>query len=550
MARDSGGTYSLYTPGNPVVSGTIISSSWANNTLNDLATAMTDSLARSGQGGMLAPLKLFAGTIGAPGLSWTAETTSGLYRAGAGDFRWAIGGVDIWTITGTGVSMGFADGSVGSPSIYFAQDTNTGIYRTGADALAFTVGGVQVGRFETTFTRIIQPILGNDGAVGAPFYSFINDPDTGMFGNGTNQIRFSGGGVLGFIVDGGHAYLQDGLVGTPGLAFASDTDSGLFRAGANDIRLVSGGAATIVSIATGVNTLAVDGATGSPAYTFFADTDTGMWRVGANRLALSVGGAALFDLSATFLDINTVPLRLQNGTVGAPALTFSGDPDVGIYYIAADQFGFATNGVLRLDIRNSGLVMNTGTVLFVQDGLVGTPGFAFAADADTGIYRVGANVLGIASNGTFVASFNTGEIRLDSPLLRANGIHNGTAPTGSANQYIASGTYSPTISNTSGVAASTTRVCQWMRVGNVVTVSGSVEIDPSAATVTFELSLPVASNFAATNQLGGILVFNYGPPQDFGMIRASPANDTAACAAFVAGTANTDVPFTFTYVVI
>ncbi len=40
------GTFSLYTPGNPVVTGTTIASSWANNTLSDIATGLT-SLGRS-----------------------------------------------------------------------------------------------------------------------------------------------------------------------------------------------------------------------------------------------------------------------------------------------------------------------------------------------------------------------------------------------------------------------------------------------------------------------------------------------------------------------
>jgi hypothetical protein len=51
---------------------------------------------------MLAALRLFDGVIGTPGLSWTTETTSGLYRAGVGDFRWAVAGVDVFNISGTG----------------------------------------------------------------------------------------------------------------------------------------------------------------------------------------------------------------------------------------------------------------------------------------------------------------------------------------------------------------------------------------------------------------------------------------------------------------
>jgi hypothetical protein len=37
----SNGTYSLFASGNPVVTGTTIASTWANNTLNDIATALT-----------------------------------------------------------------------------------------------------------------------------------------------------------------------------------------------------------------------------------------------------------------------------------------------------------------------------------------------------------------------------------------------------------------------------------------------------------------------------------------------------------------------------
>lgn len=99
MPRNSSGTYSLYTPGNPVVTQTVISSSWANNTLSDLATAITDSLSRSGDGGMLAGLELANGTSGAPGLSWGSDLTSGMYRAGASDFRWVNATVELLQLT-------------------------------------------------------------------------------------------------------------------------------------------------------------------------------------------------------------------------------------------------------------------------------------------------------------------------------------------------------------------------------------------------------------------------------------------------------------------
>jgi len=45
MSRNGSGTYTL-PAGNPVVTGTTISSSWANNTLSDIATALTGSIAQ------------------------------------------------------------------------------------------------------------------------------------------------------------------------------------------------------------------------------------------------------------------------------------------------------------------------------------------------------------------------------------------------------------------------------------------------------------------------------------------------------------------------
>jgi hypothetical protein len=48
MSRNGSGTYNL-PAGNPVVTGTTISSTWANNTLADIATALTGSLASDGQ---------------------------------------------------------------------------------------------------------------------------------------------------------------------------------------------------------------------------------------------------------------------------------------------------------------------------------------------------------------------------------------------------------------------------------------------------------------------------------------------------------------------
>ena len=57
MSRNGSGTYTL-PAGNPVVTGTTISSTWANNTLNDIAATLTDSVAADGQTPMTGNLDL------------------------------------------------------------------------------------------------------------------------------------------------------------------------------------------------------------------------------------------------------------------------------------------------------------------------------------------------------------------------------------------------------------------------------------------------------------------------------------------------------------
>jgi len=94
MPRDGSGTYTLPAGVNPVVAGTVIDVLWANPTLGDVATALTDSLSRTGSGGMLAPFLNADGAIGAPGIAWVNEVAMGIYRPNANEMRFVTAGVD------------------------------------------------------------------------------------------------------------------------------------------------------------------------------------------------------------------------------------------------------------------------------------------------------------------------------------------------------------------------------------------------------------------------------------------------------------------------
>ncbi len=104
MPRDSGGVYTL-PAGNPVIPGTVITSTWANDTMDDLAVAITDSLDRNGRGGMLAPFEFTDGIETAPGFAWANEPTSGFFRESAGDFRATILGSETVRFNSLGIQI-------------------------------------------------------------------------------------------------------------------------------------------------------------------------------------------------------------------------------------------------------------------------------------------------------------------------------------------------------------------------------------------------------------------------------------------------------------
>jgi hypothetical protein len=88
----------------PYIGGTTISTVAVNARFADIEGELTDSLSRSGKGGMTAPVRTANGTVAAPSFAYTAETNTGQYLAAAGDLRLAVGGVDALQLGAGGVS--------------------------------------------------------------------------------------------------------------------------------------------------------------------------------------------------------------------------------------------------------------------------------------------------------------------------------------------------------------------------------------------------------------------------------------------------------------
>lgn len=198
MPRDSNGNYTLPV-GNPVIAGTLIESDWANSTMTDIAGTLGDSLSRSGAGAMLAPFKSFSGDVNQPGMGWHFEPDSGWYRAGDGDFRFAIHGQDAFVLTEGGIQAGgyprpvTASGAVGdnlfdnSAALLDADTKGDGYFPAGTYLVKQSISLAK----KYTFADGAK-LIADDG-VTITFTGDFNAPPTQkIFGwNGTGRFSFT-----------------------------------------------------------------------------------------------------------------------------------------------------------------------------------------------------------------------------------------------------------------------------------------------------------------------------------------------------------------------
>ncbi len=107
-------------------------------------------------------------------------------------------------------------------------------------------------------------------------------------------------------------------------------------------------------------------------------------------------------------------------------------------------------------------------------------------------------------------------------------------------------TYTPTLTNTTNVAASTAYTTYYQRIGDVVRVWGEVDIDATALLTVCEmgLTLPVTSAISTTRQLAGTGAFEDGTVIQ---ILGDVSNGRAKFRFTPLSTSNNKYSFHFTY---
>lgn len=165
---------------------------------------------------------------------------------------------------------------------------------------------------------------------------------------------------------------------------ASATDNAIVRYDGTTGKLLQD---SLIAIDDSGHVLGIDGTVGAPAYSFTSDPDTGLYQNGANVLAVSTGGGRRAYVDSTGVNADSASgARFASGAASSTAPTLIPRRDAtttGIGASAAGALSFITSATTKMELTNAGQVQipTTGST----GGLV--------LGGDTNLYRAAAGTL-------------------------------------------------------------------------------------------------------------------------------------------------------------
>ena len=145
--------------------------------------------------------------------------------------------------------------------------------------------------------------------------------------------------------------------------------------------VTSTGAISGTNLSSSGQFLAANGSASAPPYAFTNDSDTGMYRSAVNTVKISCGNTNVITLD-------------PNGVSGITNLTAND--------IICQTIDATTGGITSAVVSTSSLIADAGTV--------SAPSITFTSDSDTGIYKIGANNVGVTCGGGKVVDCATTQV--------------------------------------------------------------------------------------------------------------------------------------------
>lgn len=339
----------------------------------------------------------------------------------------AGGTLDASTATVIMGPTSFPDGTQTVPGIKFTSDSDTGLFRESANKIAITTGGTKRLSLDTSVITSTLPIRGANGSVSAPQYSFSasGSSDTGMYcGQSSGDLlQFAVGGVRFLVMDEktgsttletGHLYTQDGTDALPGFSFKNETGMGIDRKSAGNMGFSTAGSnravinSTGLSISSGGALTVPMGTLASQPIQFSGDSGSGIHS--SNNDAVPAQGVSLDangNQIATFIH-NGLHLKkgsmfiYEDGSTTTPAISFVNALDIGMHLYE----GVWASGALCANNTDIFYWDQYGTYFDIAQycltrGTASVPAYSFDENHATGIFTQDpADNLCISTNGT------------------------------------------------------------------------------------------------------------------------------------------------------
>lgn len=226
-------------------------------------------------------------------------------------------------------------------------------------------------------------------------------------------------------------------------------------------------------------------------------------------------------------------------------------------YTVAPQVILAATSVVKPEssVMNITATVGGGAVTItsnpsIADGINGQVVVLRGSSATDTITITDGN--GVQLNGSVTLGLNDTITLYYDGLITNDWIEQSRSLNGTQTGIALSGTYTPTASSATNLDSTPTMSeAQYMRVGSVVTVSGSFTANPTttATATNFEITLPIASNIGATEDVAGV-AFTGTAISEGAQIDGVVANDTAQIEWLATDVSSRTWSYTFTYAII
>lgn len=408
MPFNGSGSFSVYTPGNPAVTGTTISSTAFNNTMNDFATGFNNTMTRDGQSPATANIPLGGNKLTGVG-NGTARTDAlpvGQFQDGAPVYLTGVAGTDTITASLTPAITAYA---AGQTFRFVSAGANTG-------AVTLNVNGL--GAKSITKTGAVALVAGDilSGSALSVMYdgTQFQLQTLASVTNATNATYLRG-----------PARSDVASAATVDLTSTSDdirltgtaTITAVTVAAGRVVRVTAGGAFTLTNNAniitqTGANIIAFSGDTFMLRATA-ANTVEVLNYTTVGRITL---GTSVATTSGTSIDFTGIPSWVKRITMTLVNVSTSGTSlpqvQVGSGSVTTSGYGFIAGAVLNANV--------TSTV-------GATTGFVLTSNVTAASYLMGQIVLTLTSANTWTCSLNCADGSANRIILGSGNIALGGA---------------------------------------------------------------------------------------------------------------------------